>query len=90
MVANSYTFSVVLEPDEEAGGFVVHVPALPGCHTQGDTRDESIAMAKDAITGYIESLLKHNEPIPVESSPAGDVLMTVTVKADVQATTAAA
>jgi antitoxin HicB len=86
MVAHNYTFTVVLEPDEEAGGFAVHVPALPGCHTQGDTREEAIAMAQDAVTGYIESLLAHNEPIPVEANPAGEVLLTVTIKADVKAT----
>ena len=92
MVAQTYTYSVILEPDDEAGGFAVHVPALPGCHTQGDTRDEAIAMAQDAITVYIESLLAHNEPIPVETDPAASVLVTVTVKADVQteATTTAA
>jgi predicted RNase H-like HicB family nuclease len=40
MIAQTYTYTVVLEADEEAGGFVVHVPALPGCHTEGDTRKE--------------------------------------------------
>jgi predicted RNase H-like HicB family nuclease len=90
MVAQSYTFSVVLEPDDDAGGFAVHIPALPGCHTQGDTREEALAMAQDAITVYIESLLTHNEPIPIESAPAGPVLITVTIKADVQAKTTAA
>jgi len=67
MAAHTFTFTVVLEPDEEAGGFVAHVPALPGCHTEGDTRAEAIAMAEDAIAGYISSLLAHDEPIPVES-----------------------
>jgi predicted RNase H-like HicB family nuclease len=86
MVAPTYTFCVILEPDEEAGGFAVHVPALPGCHTQGDTRDEAIAMAQDAVTGYVESLLAHNEPIPVDTNRSSDVTVTVTIKADVKAT----
>ena len=92
MITQSYTFTVVLEADDEAGGFAVHVPALPGCHTQGDDRNDAIAMAQDAIAGYIESLLAHNEPIPVEPNPTGAISVTVTVKADVQvkATTAAA
>ena len=90
MVTQSYTFSVVLEPDDEAGGFAVHVPALPGCHTQGDTREEAVAMASDAVTGYVESLLAHNEPIPVETQPVGTLSVTVTVKADVQAKATAA
>ena len=90
LIARKYTYSVVLEPDEEGGGFVADVPALPGCHTEGDTRDEAITMAQDAITGYIESLLKHDEPIPVEQNPTGPVVVTVTVKTDVQTQTTAA
>jgi len=90
MIAQTYTYSVVLEPDDEAGGFVVHVPALSGCHTQGDTREEAIAMAQDAITAYIESLLSHNEPIPVDANPSGPVRITVTVKSDVQTSATAA
>ncbi len=42
------------------------VPSLPGCHTQGDTIEETKKNLKEAIEGYIESLVKHNEPIPVE------------------------
>ena len=90
MVAQTYTYTVILEPDDEAGGFVVHVPALPGCHTEGDTREEAISMAQDAVTCYVESLLAHNEPIPVEANPSGAVLVTVTVKADVKAQATAA
>jgi predicted RNase H-like HicB family nuclease len=37
---------------------------LPGCVSQGKTRNEAIENAKDAIKGYLESLKKHNEPIP--------------------------
>lgn len=48
-------YEVVLQP-EPAGGFSVSVPDLPGCHTQGETRDEALAMAKEAIEGYLEAL----------------------------------
>jgi hypothetical protein len=37
---NLYDSKVLLEPDEETGGYVVTCPALPGCYTQGDTIDE--------------------------------------------------
>ncbi|MGH2559795.1 MAG: type II toxin-antitoxin system HicB family antitoxin [Thermomicrobiales bacterium] len=47
-------FVVVLEPDEEVGGFNVTVPALPGCFTQGETVDQSLDRAKDAIAAYLE------------------------------------
>lgn len=40
------------------------VPSLPGCVTYGDTIDESIEMAREAIELYIESLVEHGEEIP--------------------------
>jgi antitoxin HicB len=61
----SYTYTVVLEPDP-AGGYVVHCPALPGVVTEGETAEEALAMARDAITGYLESLRKDGLPIPEE------------------------
>lgn len=60
-----YEYTVVFEPAEE-GGFVVKVPALHGIATQGETLPEARAMAADLIRGYLESLRKHGEPIPVE------------------------
>lgn len=61
----TYTYTVVLEPDAE-GGYVVHCPALPGVVTEGETAEEALAMARDAITGYLESLRKDGLPIPEE------------------------
>jgi len=58
-------FTVIFEPAEE-GGFVVYVPALPGCHTQGETLDEAYRMAQDAILGYIKTLRELKEEIPQE------------------------
>ena len=60
-----YRYTVVFEPAEE-GGFVVTVPALPGPVTEGDSLEEAREMAKDAIRGYLESLRKHGEEIPLE------------------------
>ena len=59
-------YAVVLHPDPEVGGYSVTVPALPGVVTEGDTTEEAIAMAKDAIALYIEDLSAHGETIPVE------------------------
>jgi predicted RNase H-like HicB family nuclease len=56
-------FRVIIEQDED-GVFVAHCPALPGCISQGATREEAQANIKEAITGYLESLKKHGEPIP--------------------------
>jgi predicted RNase H-like HicB family nuclease len=58
-------FNIVLRPEPE-GGFTVIVPALPGCVTYGRTLVEAKKLAKDAITGYVASLKKHNEPIPTD------------------------
>ena len=57
----------MFEPAPE-GGFIVTVPALPGLVTEGDTIEEARAMVKDAIRGYLESLMKHGEEIPIEPS----------------------
>jgi len=54
---------IVVEQDED-GKFVSSCPTLPGCWSQGDTRDEAIANIKDAIAGYLASLNKHGDPIP--------------------------
>lgn len=64
-MTHSEIYTVQLQPAEE-GGFVVAVPALPGCFTQGETYEEALDMARDAIAAYLESLAKHGEPIPTE------------------------
>ncbi len=61
-----YHFNIILRPEPE-GGFTALVPALPGCVTYGRTLAEARKMAKDAALGYVESLRKHGEPIPVDN-----------------------
>ena len=62
-------YTIILDPDDEGNGYTVLVPALPGCVTQGRTREEAIARAKEAIAVYIESLKADGEPVPQESQP---------------------
>ena len=57
-------YRITIEADED-GVFVAECPCLPGCISQGETRDAAIANIRDAIQGYIASLEKHNEPIPL-------------------------
>ena len=59
----------MIEPDED-GVFVAECPALPGCISQGKTRDEAMVNIRDAIQGYVESLKKHGEPIPAPITEA--------------------
>ena len=63
------TYTIILEPDIEEGGFTVTVPALPGCVTQGETVEQCIERAREAIEGYIESLIADGEPVPEETKP---------------------
>ena len=59
-------YTVILEPGED-GYIIVNVPALPGCITQGKTREEALKNAREAIEAYLGSLKKHNEPIPQDT-----------------------
>jgi len=65
-VAHDRTFSVVLEPQAE-GGFTVLVPALPEIVTEGDTEEEALAMAEDAIRLVLEDRAARGEEIPDDS-----------------------
>ena len=56
-------YGILIEPDED-GIFVAVCPSLPGCISQGRTRKEALENIQDAMAGYVESLKKHNEPIP--------------------------
>jgi antitoxin HicB len=67
MMARQYT--VLLTPDPEEGLFVVTVPALPGCFTQGRTVEEALERAREAISGHLAALEALGEPIPDEQSP---------------------
>ena len=63
---SKHEYTIILHPDTEEGGYTVTVPALPGCVTRGETLEEAIAMAKDAIRLYIETLIDGGESIPEE------------------------
>lgn len=75
------SYSVFYEQVSE-GGFVAFVPSLPGCHTQGETLEETERNIKEAIALYVESLSAHGEPIPVEGrSFQGRVTVPVSIPA---------
>ncbi|HVF69893.1 MAG TPA: type II toxin-antitoxin system HicB family antitoxin [Xanthomonadales bacterium] len=60
-------YTAVFEPAEE-GGYVVTVPALPGCMTQGENFEDAVDMIKDAIGGYLAVLKDEGQDIPQENS----------------------
>ena len=63
MPKTRYRYNIMLRPEPE-GGYTALVPALPGCVIYGRTLQEAQEMARDAISGYIASLRKHNDPVP--------------------------
>ncbi len=56
-------YRVLIEQDED-GVYVAEVPSLPGCISQGETREEAIDNIREAISVYLESLEAHGDPIP--------------------------
>lgn len=56
----------------EEGGYVVEFIDLPGCHTEGDTMEEAKTMAKEALTGWLESVYERELKIPDPSNVTGD------------------
>jgi len=73
-----YRYTIILHPDIDEGGYTVTVPALPGCVTQGETLEEAIAMAKDAIRLYVESLIADGEAVPEEREHPQAIIVNVT------------
>ena len=68
-------FRVLIGQDED-GMFVAECPNLPGCISQGRTREEALANIRDAMQGYLASLEKHGEPVP---PPIGEEVIEVQV-----------
>ena len=62
-------YTVVLEPVKEGQGYTIRVPALPGCTAEGRTREEALANAREAITGFIRALEEAGEPVPQVKEP---------------------
>lgn len=67
-MASSYSYSVILEP-QEGGGFTVLVPALPEVVTEGDNEQEAIANAEEAIRAILEYRQEQGMTLPVDALP---------------------
>ena len=67
-MAENYSFTIVLEPQEE-GGFSVIVPALPEVVTEGDTEQEALANAEEAIRAIVSYRRDHGIAIPADAKP---------------------
>jgi len=60
-------YTVLIERDQDEGVYVVTVPALPGCVTQGSTFEQARERAREAISGHVAALRDLGQPVPVES-----------------------
>lgn len=69
-------FRVTIEQDED-GKFVATCPTLPGCVSDGTSREEALVNIKDAIEGYLVSLHKSGDPIP---SPITEEVVDINVR----------
>lgn len=58
-------YTVILQRESD-GGYVAVVPSLPGCVSQGDTREEALKNIEEAAELYIEDVLASGDPLPVE------------------------
>lgn len=64
--ARSMGYTVILEQEPD-GGYAVHAPSLPGCVSQGDTREEALTNIREAIELYIEDCVESGDPVPTEA-----------------------
>ncbi|WP_447978227.1 type II toxin-antitoxin system HicB family antitoxin [Candidatus Nitrospira bockiana] len=59
-----YTFEIVVEKEQEDGGYLAYSPTLPGCASSGNTIEEAKRNIREAIQQHIQSVLAHGQPIP--------------------------
>ena len=63
------SYTLLLTPEPQEGGYSVRVPALPGLTTQGDSYRDAVVSARAAIRFHLECLREEGEPIPEETVP---------------------
>ena len=59
-------YTVILEQEGD-GGYVAVIPALPGCVSQGNTRDEVLANIREAADLYVDDCIASDDPVPAEA-----------------------
>lgn len=67
-MADKYIFPAIFEPGEK-GGYCVTFPDLPGCITEGDSLEEALYMAKDALELHLFGMEEEKEEIPLPTPP---------------------
>lgn len=74
------TYTVKIEPDEDGKGYVAYFPALPGCHTQGKTLEETIAAAREVLVGFLRVMRRQKMTIPTERARKSPMSLGISVR----------
>ncbi len=69
-----------LMPDPDSGGFVVTFPDIPGVVTEGDTKDEALFNAWEALNGVLESIVSRGMPLPEGKADRDEGLLPINVE----------
>ena len=64
--AKEHRRRVLIYPDPESDYWVAECPSLPGCFSQGESREDALANIREAIVLYLEVLREDGRPVPVE------------------------
>jgi predicted RNase H-like HicB family nuclease len=62
-MSKTFAYSLTIEFHEQERGYLAYFPAVPGCHTWGETYEEAVKNAEEALVGYLEALQKNGEKI---------------------------
>ena len=75
-------YTILLDPDVEDGGFTVTVPTLPGIVTQGDSFEQALDRAREAMQAHVAGLRACGDDVPIEDAPP----LLATIEVDIDAT----
>jgi predicted RNase H-like HicB family nuclease len=72
----TYFYKTIIEPAEE-GGYTAYVPKLPGCVSEGETYEETLANIKEALTLYLEVAKERNQEILEDNTHIAEMAVTI-------------
>jgi antitoxin HicB len=78
MKVSSRTYTLAIEKFSD--GYLAYFPALPGCHTWGETYEDAVRYAEDALANYLDALTAHGDPVPEETDNTKPVSLGITVR----------
>jgi predicted RNase H-like HicB family nuclease len=78
MKVSSRTYTLSIE--KYSDGYLAYFPALPGCNTWGETYEDAIKYAEEALALYLDTLMAHGDDIPEETDNAKPVSLGITVR----------